>query len=142
MNERAVIDTGPIIALLRPRESSHKPCVDVLTKLHSPVLTCLPVITEAAYLLRNDAGGCLALKDLVSSGALTIAEISQDELPTIFDYMIQYQSIKAQFADCALIRIAEREGIETIFSLDRRDFSIYRFSDGRAPRIIPEVCSA
>jgi len=29
-------------------------------------------------------------------------------------------------ADAALVRVAERERIRTIFTLDRRDFEIYR----------------
>jgi predicted nucleic acid-binding protein len=29
-------------------------------------------------------------------------------------------------ADAALVRVAEREGIQRIFTLDRRDFSVYR----------------
>jgi hypothetical protein len=34
--------------------------------------------------------------------------------------------------------IAERESIGTVFTLDRRDFSIYRATDGRALNIVPE----
>jgi predicted nucleic acid-binding protein len=29
-------------------------------------------------------------------------------------------------ADAALVRVAEREGVHRIFTLDRRDFSVYR----------------
>jgi len=36
------------------------------------------------------------------------------------------------------VYLAAREEIETIFTLDRRDFSIYRTGKGRAFRIIPE----
>jgi hypothetical protein len=34
--------------------------------------------------------------------------------------------------------IAEQEAIDTVFTLDRRDFSIYRTSDDRALAIVPE----
>jgi len=34
--------------------------------------------------------------------------------------------------------IAEREGIDTVFTLDKRDFSVYRASDGRALSIVPD----
>jgi hypothetical protein len=30
------------------------------------------------------------------------------------------------FADAALVRVGEREGVGTVFTLDRRDFSVYR----------------
>jgi len=38
--------------------------------------------------------------------------------------MGQYASLGAQLAAAALMLIAEREGIGTIFTLDRRDFSV------------------
>ena len=35
-------------------------------------------------------------------------------------------------ADAALMYIAEQERFDTVFTLDRRDFSVYRTTDGRA----------
>ncbi len=46
--------------------------------------------------------------------------------------------ISLQIADAALMYLAEREGIDTLFTLDRRDFSIDRTTDGRALRIVPD----
>jgi len=43
----------------------------------------------------------------------------------------------AQVADGALVYLAEREGIDTVFTLDRRDFSVYRLRNGRGLRILP-----
>jgi predicted nucleic acid-binding protein len=43
----------------------------------------------------------------------------------------------AQIADGALIYLAEREGIDTVFTLDRRGFLVYRLADGRSLRILP-----
>jgi predicted nucleic acid-binding protein len=40
-------------------------------------------------------------------------------------------------ADAALIRIAEREGIREIFTVDRRDFAVYRIHGRIRPSIIP-----
>jgi hypothetical protein len=37
----------------------------------------------------------------------------------------------------ALMYLTEREGIDTVFTLDRRDFSISRTSDGRALTMLP-----
>lgn len=42
-------------------------------------------------------------------------------------------------ASDSLMRIAAREGIDRIFTLDRRDFAIYRLPGRRALRILPEV---
>jgi hypothetical protein len=41
-------------------------------------------------------------------------------------------------ADAALVRVAERDGLDRVFTLDRRDFEIYRIAGRKAFRIIPE----
>jgi hypothetical protein len=43
----------------------------------------------------------------------------------------------AQIADATLVYLAEREGIDTVFTLDCRDFSVYRLADGRSLRVVP-----
>lgn len=42
------------------------------------------------------------------------------------ELMEKYQDLPMGFADAALVRVAEREKIRRIFTIDRRDFSIYR----------------
>jgi uncharacterized protein len=53
--------------------------------------------------------------------------------------MRRYETIGAQLADAALVYLAERDYIRSIFTLDRRDFSVYRLKRNRALRIIPEI---
>ena len=40
-------------------------------------------------------------------------------------------------ADAALVRVAEREGIRKVFTVDRSDFSVYRLHGRVALAIIP-----
>ena len=42
-----------------------------------------------------------------------------------------------QLADAALVYLAERDGFDTIFTLDRRNFPVYQSGRKRALRIIP-----
>jgi uncharacterized protein len=51
--------------------------------------------------------------------------------------MEQYESLRPQFADAMLVYLAHRENIETIFTLDRRDFSVYRTRRKRPFQLIP-----
>jgi len=46
-------------------------------------------------------------------------------------------NLRPQLADATIVYLAEREGIDTIFTLDRRDFSVFRVSMNRAINIIP-----
>jgi predicted nucleic acid-binding protein len=42
------------------------------------------------------------------------------------ELMRKYRDLPMDVADAALVRIAEREGIRRIFTIDRRDFGVYR----------------
>ncbi|WP_406693826.1 twitching motility protein PilT [Singulisphaera sp. Ch08] len=139
MSIRAVADTGPLVASIRNREKAHKRCVAALKELRAPLLTCGPVLTEAAWLLRDEPGGLNALGGLVQCGAVKLVEVDETALHWIIAFVERYASVCAQMADAALMYIAERERIDTVFTLDRRDFSVYGTSDGRALNIVPEL---
>jgi predicted nucleic acid-binding protein len=136
--DRAVADTGPLVAIVRSREKAHKKCVAALNTLRTPLLTCWPVLTEAAWLLRKEPGGTQALGGMIDSGLIRLADLDETALAWIIAFMDRYASAKAQLADAAVMYLAEHEGITTVFTLDRRDFSIYRTTDGRALDIVPE----
>lgn len=53
------------------------------------------------------------------------------------DLMRKYRDLPMDLADAALVRIAERERIQRIFTIDRRDFEIYRPIGVRRCEVIP-----
>jgi predicted nucleic acid-binding protein len=79
-----------------------------------------------------------ALEAMFRSGELEVVSLDRDALTWVFDFMRKCRSAGAQLADATVIHIAERMGIDFVFTLDLRDFSIYPFADGRAPSIIPK----
>ncbi len=139
MTDLVVADTSALVAIVRKHEAAHKKCTAALKQLRYPFLTCWPVLTEAAYLLRNEQGGFAAIGKLVRTGSITLVDLDEDALAWIIDFLDRYASAGAQLADAALMYIAERDGIDTVFTLDRRDFSIYRTTGGKALRIVPEA---
>ncbi|MEO8053608.1 MAG: hypothetical protein ABI768_00540 [Acidobacteriota bacterium] len=40
--------------------------------------------------------------------------------------MRKYRDLPMDLGDAALVRVAEREKLRRVFTLDRRDFSLYR----------------
>lgn len=137
MPKGVLVDTGPLVALLSRRDARHALCVEQLRDLAPPLMTCWPVITEAAWLLRRQPAAVEALLGGFHSGLLRLGVLEEDNLPRVAEFLRRYRSMGAQVADAALVCLAEREGIETIFTLDRRDFSVYRTRDGRSFRLLP-----
>jgi predicted nucleic acid-binding protein len=109
-----------------------------MKSLRSPLLTCWPVITEAAWLLRNEPGGFKTLGELVRTGSVKLVELDEPAFSWTMDFLDRYANLGAQIADVAVMYVAERERIRTVFMLDRRDFSIYRTSASAALKSIPE----
>lgn len=136
---RVLVDTGPLVAILSRDDEHHELCVQALREMPGPLFSCWPVITEAAWLLRNSSRAVQQLLQSLDGGFLEILPLAGSEGAAITAVMERYEDIRPQFADAALVYLAERERIDTMFTLDRRDFSIYRTGRKRSFRIVPET---
>jgi predicted nucleic acid-binding protein len=67
-----------------------------------------------------------AILRILETGELRFAELGRADVPRIGELMAKYHDLPMDLADAALVRVAEREHIRTVFTLDRRDFEIYR----------------
>jgi len=135
---RVLVDTGPLVAILSSGDEHHEECVAALETLPGPLFSCWPVITEAAWLLRSHSRAVQQLLRSIHAGFLELLPLSTLETKEIAEIMKKYESIRPQLADAALVYLARRDGIDTIFTLDRRDFSVYRAGRERGFRILPE----
>jgi uncharacterized protein len=131
-----LLDAGPMIAILDAGDRHHEACVRALEKIREPLLTVWPAITEAMFLLES-AEAQAALAELLGSEAVAIAELGKSDLPRIVELMLKYHDLPMDLADAAIVRVAEREHLRTVFTIDRRDFEIYRPAHVRRLRIIP-----
>ena len=133
------MDTGTLVAILSTPDEHHEICVNTLRQMPGPLLSCWPVVTEAAWLLRTSPRAVRQLLRSIDGSFLELLPLAGAEADGVAAVMEQYEDIRPQFADAALVYLAMRERIETIFTLDQRDFSIYRTGRKRAFRIIPEI---
>jgi uncharacterized protein len=136
--KRILVDTGPLVALLSQNDEHHAACVTALRKLPGPLLSCWPVITEAAWLLRHSPRAVQRLLESIDGGFLELLPLAGAEGQAVAAVMKQYEDIRPQLADATLVYLARRERIDTMFTLDRRDFSIYRTGRRRPFCIIPD----
>lgn len=136
---RILVDTGPLVAIFSREDSYHSMCVEALRDMTGPLYSCWPVITEAVWLLRKSPNAIQRLLRSTETGFLELLPLGGSEAKAIATLMKRYASMRPQLADAALVYLAGRERIETIFTLDRRDFSIYRSSRGQRFRIVPDL---
>jgi predicted nucleic acid-binding protein len=122
-----LVDTGPLVALFDPSDRSHERCERALARLErSRLLTSLAVLTEATYLLGFSSAAQGALMAFISAGAIDVAEFGRDDVTRAAALMAKYQDLPMDFADATLVVLAERLSIGRVFTLDQRDFGVYR----------------
>ena len=122
----AIVDTGPLVALLDRSDPYHLTCQETLSSLDDSLVTVWPVVTEAMYMLRAYWQAQDALWEMIAAGAVEIIPLGIEDLPRMRELMRKYRDQPMDLADAALVRVAERERLRRIFTLDRRDFQIYR----------------
>lgn len=125
-----LVDTGPLVALFDPRDGQHERCRAVLKKLTEPLLTTLPVLTEAFHLLPPASLGAANLRRFVAGGAVTVWHPEASDLSRALDLMKKYQDVPMDLADASLVVAAEALRTRRVFSLDRRHFAVYRLRWG------------
>jgi predicted nucleic acid-binding protein len=126
---RAVlIDTGPIVALLDASDFNHQTIVSALEALGDPLVTVWPIVVESMYLLSYSWRSQRALWEMLETGAIVLLPLDAHDVPRMKQLMEKYGDRPMDMADAALVRVAEREGLRRILTLDRTDFTIYRLA--------------
>jgi predicted nucleic acid-binding protein len=132
-----LVDAGPLVALLDRGDPEHGAAVDAFKTVRDPLVTVWPAFTEAMYLLRGSWLGQKALWSRLETDALTLAPLDERDAPRMRELMEKHRDLPMDLADAALVRVAERESLTHIFTLDRKHFSIYRPGRRRRFSIVP-----
>ena len=91
------------------------------------------------YLL-GEAGGSRAqevLWSILQQGDLEIAFQGADDYERMRALMRKYRDLPMDLADASLVRLAEERRVRDVFTLDERDFRVYRIHGRQAFRLWP-----
>jgi predicted nucleic acid-binding protein len=132
-----LIDAGPLVALVDADDQHHTKCVAALKGLREPLATVWPPLVEAMYLLSDLPLAQDALWEMLDRGAVLLLPFDSSDVPRVRELMRKYANRPMDLADAALLRVAEREGLRKIFTVDRADFSVYRLHNRIRPTLIP-----
>ncbi len=137
MQAYGLIDTGAILALLNGKDRWHDQCVTAFTALRLPLATTAAVLTELFHLLSDHPHDVEAAWRFVRSGAIVVLPITDSDMPDLDRLMKRYSDHPMDFADATLVRLAQRESLSTICTIDHNDFETYRIVGRRKFRIVP-----
>lgn len=126
-----LLDTGPLVSFLASGLRHHAWAVEQWKRLRPPLLTCEPVLTEAAFLLKREGRDTDALFVLLERGVIRIALAVQDEQADLRALMRRYRNRPMSLADACLVRLSEIHAAAEVLTLDS-DFRIYRRHGNKA----------
>jgi hypothetical protein len=132
-----LVDAGPLVALVDAGDQHHARCVAALKQIREPLGTVWPALTEAMYLLSDLPKGQEALWEMLVRGAVQLFPLGLNDVARIRELMRKYGDRPMDMADAALVRVAERDGLRKIFTVDKKDFVVYRLHGRVRLTIVP-----
>lgn len=132
--DRVLVDSGYLIALGRAQDSLHAGADRFLSEFRGALFTVSAVIMEACFFM--DAEAKAHLLEWVCEGSLSVVEVPVAAYPDLGATIRKYSDRKVDFADAALVWLAEESGVRAILTVDRRDFSTFRLKSGKRFRLI------
>jgi uncharacterized protein len=125
MNNIALIDAGPLIAVYNKDDQHHKQVWDFLQNCTHQLITTDACITEAMYALRRSTPVQRELAHDIADRIWQRKALECNDFHRISELLNQYSDLPADFADLSLVVISERLDISKIVTLDS-DFDVYR----------------
>ena len=133
----AVVDTGPLYAVVDEDDADHARCRTVLEQAGHRLIIPTLVIAEATYLIATRLGPLVEAQFLRSLTRMHVEAPAPDDWPRIADLVEQYGDFPMGGADASIVALAERLNIETIVTLDDRHFRAVRPRHRKAFRLLP-----
>jgi hypothetical protein len=124
-----IVDTGFLIPLFRPAERLRAPAREFLRNNRHPLLTVTPVIVETCFFLASDDKA--RLLEWIQRGAIAVAEVPASAYADIRALILKYADHNIDFADAAVVWLAEKTGCRAVLTVDVRHFSVFRLGKGK-----------
>lgn len=140
MASGALVDASVIVAAFGQRQPQGAHYRTMLQRAETEawsLSTTWPCIVEASHLL--DVPRRYTMLRWVAAGALSVFPVDPETLDELVALMTQWTErprTEMDLADASLVWLANDTGVARVMTLDRRDFSRYRLSDGRAFEIL------
>ncbi len=132
-----LLDTGPIVAFFDASDTYHSPCMETLKAIREQLITSWSVLTEAFYLLGFSWKAQDNLWEFIMRGGVEILPLDPRMQARCRELMDKYKDLPMDLADGTLVVLGESKKIREVFTLDHKDFKIYRPAHERRFKLLP-----
>lgn len=122
-----LIDTNILVAVADTSAPEHRDCVAV-TEGRGDLALPTPVAVETAWMIesRLDPAAEAAFVNSIATGELRIVDLAGGDWARCRALIDQYADLRLGLVDASVVAVAERFGLDTIATLNRRDFAVVR----------------
>lgn len=121
-----LVDTGVLVAVFNRSDAQHATVSAWLARNRAPLLTVDSVLGETAFFLPARLRAALA--ELAVRGVLEVHSPDAAGHARMAELFGKYADQDPDWADLALVWLAETTGVNHIATLDVADFSVYRIN--------------
>lgn len=139
-----LVDAGPFVAAASPDDRHHEVCRRFLREPGDVLGVSALVVAEVSYLLKrapNPPRPEIAFLRVLASEQVESLHPMPADYERMAELVGQYANLDLGAADASIVALAERLGVSTIATVDRRDFSIVRPKHVPAFELIPDLKS-
>ena len=137
----AIIDTSFLVSLTNPKEQTHEICAALARTLPDRFLVPYVIMPEATYLINKQQGHHIMLQFVrrMMLPAWNFESLQSVDFARISAILDIYHDMDLDFADAAIVAIAERLNIQRVLTLDQRHFRVIRPAHCPVFEILPEI---
>jgi predicted nucleic acid-binding protein len=134
-----LVARGPLYASIDADDAHHADCLALLTDHRGPLAVPQLVVAEVAYLVATRLGPEPEVRFLadLAGGALVTIPVDAEDWLRIAELVFRYRDLPLGTVAASVVAAAERLGVTTIATLDRRHFGVVRPAHVDAFELIP-----
>jgi predicted nucleic acid-binding protein len=135
-----IVDTGPLYALADADDQYHRAVAKFAGATRETLIVPSPVVPEVCYLLREYLGAEAETEFLQSliGQELLLEHFNTKDLQRAVEILKQYRDAEFGMVDATVMAMAERLKIQTVLTIDHRDFGMFRPKHCDAFCIVPD----
>jgi len=134
-----VVDTGVLLAAVSSKDRHHRESAEILAAHAGQLVTPALVIAETSWMIESIMGPAAEhlFVTSVADGELGVKDLDANDYRRCAQLIEQYADLGLGLVDASVVAVAERLGITTVATLNRRDFLVVRPRHCEALELLP-----